>query len=187
MRKSSKLLGKGARNLAVGLGAAFGARAILRSVERMDALSSKLRAASEDTEEFKRVQAELFAISARGQTDVSKLADTYHKFSVALEGQSFSSDRLLKLTETLNQAAVLSGASAETANQAFRQLSQSIAGGIVRAEEYNSIVEGVPVVAQSIAKGLGVTVGEMRNLVTSRSNNGTSSTGSLRKASRHTG
>ena len=45
---------------------------------------------------------------------------------------------------------------------ALRQFGQSISGGIVRAEEFNSILEQMPELARQIAAGLGISIGDLR-------------------------
>lgn len=70
----------------------------------------------------------------------------------------------LALTETINQATQLSGASADSANAAITQLIQGLQSGVLRGEEFNSVMEQAPRLAKALADGLGVTTGELRKL-----------------------
>lgn len=70
----------------------------------------------------------------------------------------------LALTETINQATQLSGGSAESANAAITQLIQGLQSGVLRGEEFNSVMEQAPRLAKALADGLGVTTGELRKL-----------------------
>lgn len=70
----------------------------------------------------------------------------------------------LALTETINQATQLSGGSAESANAAITQLIQALQSGVLRGEEFNSVMEQAPRLAKAMADGLGVTTGELRKL-----------------------
>ncbi|MBN9411338.1 MAG: tape measure protein [Burkholderiales bacterium] len=70
----------------------------------------------------------------------------------------------LQLTQTINQATQLSGGSAESARAALTQLIQGFQSGVLRGEEFNSVMEQAPRLAQALANGLGVTTGELRNL-----------------------
>ena len=47
----------------------------------------------------------------------------------------------------------------------LRQLNQGLASNVFRAEEFNSIVENMPEVSARLAKGFGVTQGQLRNMV----------------------
>lgn len=70
----------------------------------------------------------------------------------------------LALTETINQTIQLSGGSAESAKAAIVQLIQGLQSGVLRGEEFNSVMEQAPRLAQAMANGLGVTTGELRRL-----------------------
>lgn len=70
----------------------------------------------------------------------------------------------LQLTETINQTIQLSGGSADSAKAAITQLIQGLQSGVLRGEEFNSVMEQAPRLAQALASGLGVTTGELRKL-----------------------
>lgn len=70
----------------------------------------------------------------------------------------------LALTETINQSVQLSGGSADSAKAAIVQLIQGLQSGVLRGEEFNSVMEQAPRLAQAMANGLGVTTGELRKL-----------------------
>jgi tape measure domain-containing protein len=71
---------------------------------------------------------------------------------------------LTQFTESLNQAIILSGASAVEAQAGLIQFSQGIASGALRGDELRSVLEQLPVVADILAKELNVTRGELREL-----------------------
>ena len=85
---------------------------------------------------------------------------------VAQAGQGISAglDTILQFTESLNQAVILGGATAAEAQNALIQLSQGLASGTLRGDELRSVLEQLPVVADVIARSLGVTRGELREL-----------------------
>ncbi|HAV3137307.1 TPA: tape measure protein, partial [Acinetobacter baumannii] len=58
----------------------------------------------------------------------------------------------------------ISGASAEAADAALVQFGQALASGTLRGEELNSVMEQTPALAKAIAKGMGITVGELRSV-----------------------
>lgn len=70
----------------------------------------------------------------------------------------------LQLTKTINQSIQLSGGSADSAKAAITQLIQGLQSGVLRGEEFNSVMEQAPRLAQAMANGLGVTTGELRTL-----------------------
>lgn len=68
----------------------------------------------------------------------------------------------LALTETINQAVQLSGASADASSAAITQLIQGLQSGVLRGDEFNSVMEQAPRLAQALATGLGRTTGGPR-------------------------
>ena len=70
----------------------------------------------------------------------------------------------LQLTETINQSIQLGGASADASKAAITQLIQGLQGGVLRGDEFNSVMEQAPRLAQAMADGLGVTTGELRRM-----------------------
>lgn len=70
----------------------------------------------------------------------------------------------LSLTQTINQAVQLSGSSAEASSAAITQLIQGLQSGVLRGDEFNSVMEQAPRLAQALAQGVGRTTGELRKL-----------------------
>lgn len=75
-----------------------------------------------------------------------------------------ASAQSLALTETINQSLVISGASADASKAAITQLIQGLQSGVLRGEEFNSIMEQSPRLARALGDGLGVTTGELRKM-----------------------
>lgn len=75
-----------------------------------------------------------------------------------------ASANALALTETINQSIQLSGASAQASSAAITQLVQGLQGGVLRGDEFNSIMEQSPRLARALADGLNVTTGELRKM-----------------------
>lgn len=77
---------------------------------------------------------------------------------------NLTQDAALGLTQSINQAVQLSGASAQASDAAITQLIQGLQSGVLRGEEFNSVMEQAPRLAQALAAGLGVTTGELRKM-----------------------
>ncbi|NOO69974.1 tape measure protein, partial [Klebsiella pneumoniae] len=75
-----------------------------------------------------------------------------------------SADDLAKLTTIINQGFVVSGATAQEAENAIIQLSQGLASGALRGEEFNSVNEQGNRLIVALADSMGVSIGEMRNM-----------------------
>ena len=82
-----------------------------------------------------------------------------------LAGDAFSSSaETVAFAEQVNKLMAIAGTSTEGASAAMLQLTQAMASGVLRGEELNSVLEQAPTIAQTIAKYLGVNVGELRNM-----------------------
>ena len=106
-------------------------------------------------------QSKLLAVSRRTN---SGLEDTVKLYSSLVRNTKLSSDEALRFSETLNKAAKIGGGSIQTINGSIIQLQQGLAAGALRGEELNSVLEGLPRVAQAIAKELKVDIGQLRAL-----------------------
>lgn len=69
-----------------------------------------------------------------------------------------------QLTETINQAVQVSGGASAASEAAIRQLIQGLQSGVLRGDEFNSVMEQAPRLAEALAKGLNTTTGELRTM-----------------------
>ncbi|WP_410477774.1 tape measure protein [Pantoea sp.] len=103
--------------------------------------------------------ASIASASGASLKDTEKLWET---LTSSLQNAGATNGQILALTDTLQKIGRIGGSSSEEMANALRQFGQSIAGGTVRAEEFNSIIEQMPELARQMAAGLGVSVGELR-------------------------
>ena len=101
--------------------------------------------------ELAKVQNSLFEIANRNGQAVEGLGQLYGRMAMATKQLGTSQADLLKVTNAVASAIKISGRPASEAAGAMTQLSQAFAGGKVRAEEWNSVVEGMPSLAMALA------------------------------------
>lgn len=150
------------KNILTGLVAGGILTGLLRMADTYTTIQNKLRLVTTGTENLARVTKELQGIANATRTDFESTAELYSRMANSSKELGLSQQDLLKFTKSLNQAVVLSGATAEEAAGGLRQLSQGLAAGALRGDELNSVMENFPKVADVIAQGLGVTRGELR-------------------------
>ena len=95
-------------------------------------------------------------------SSVESTGELFSKIAASAETLNLAQKDVLSVTRTINEAIKLSGGSAASADAAIVQLIQGIQSGIIRGEEFNSIMEQAPRLAKAMADGLGVTRGELR-------------------------
>ncbi|GEM_PF-482915 len=73
-------------------------------------------------------------------------------------------DEAIQFASTVNKGLVVSGASATEAAGAITQLTQGLASGVLRGDEFNSIMENAPILAEMMTKSMGITKGQLRSM-----------------------
>lgn len=146
------------------LGGALVLRQMLRLADSFTLIQNRLRLVTTGTENLTSVTQELLAISNRTRTAFQSNAELFNRVALASKDLGIEQKQLLEFTESLNQAVILSGASAIEASAGLIQLSQGLASGALRGDELRSVLEQLPAVADIIAKELKVTRGELRKM-----------------------
>jgi len=122
---------------------------------RIDRLSPSAKAGAATFQAL----ASIASASGASLKDTEKLWET---LTSSLQNAGATNGQILALTDTLQKIGRIGGSSSEEMANALRQFGQSIAGGTVRAEEFNSIIEQMPELARQMAAGLGISTGELR-------------------------
>lgn len=168
MKRSSGAIGNTLKGLAGSLAAAFGTREIIGLVDNFTRLQNALKVAGLEGEELARVQQKLFDLGARYGVSVNALADLYGKAEQAGRELGASQAELVSLTEAVSQSILITGTSTEQASGAILGLTQALASGTVRAEEFNQVNEGGlrPLLeAAAASERFGGSIAKLRNEV----------------------
>ena len=171
VEKRSKGMATGLRiaaRAAAGLGAALGFRELIRTADTFNKIQNSLRIVTDSTEELAFANERLFEIAQKTRAPFEATATLFSRASIAADELGASQEELLRLTELSGKALAITGGAASESAGALRQLSQSFSSGIVRGEEFNSILEGAFPLAQAAARGFGetgISVGKLRTLV----------------------
>ncbi len=170
-QRESKAMAAGFRaaaRAASALAVVFGFRELIRTADTFSQIQNSLRIVTDSTDELVEANQRLFEIAQRTRTPLEATVTLFSRASIAAEELGATTEELFRLTEITGQALAIQGGAASEAAGALRQLSQSFSSGIVRAEEFNSILEGAFPLAQAAARGFGetgISVGQLRNLV----------------------
>lgn len=168
VKKSTGRMSKSFSRLGVAIGAALSFEALRRAqlfAEQMLLLDVRLKAVSDTTAQFTRNQQALLKAANETGQSFSDIVVLFEKIKLASKELGATNDQILQLTESLNKLGVIGGSSVTEIRFSMRQLGQAFAGGIVRAEEFNSIIENTPAIARAIAAGMDKGVGGLRKMV----------------------
>lgn len=151
-----------AATAAAALGVSLGVREIIAYSDAWQSASNQLRLVTNSTQELERVQSSLMQVANGTRSSFESTANLYARLTRATSEMGLSQSELLGITTTINQSFAVSGATAAEAAAAITQLSQGLASGALRGDEFNSVAEQAPGIMRAIADSLKMTVGELR-------------------------
>jgi tape measure domain-containing protein len=127
-------------------------------------LQNKLKMVTESEGQLADVTEKVFNIANKTRAPIEDTGKAFIRFDLALKQLGASQSESLRMTETVNKMLIISGATAGEAGSALLQLSQAFNKGKLDGDEFRSVMELMPPVADAIAKKLGVTRGELLKL-----------------------
>ncbi|EKS6750116.1 MULTISPECIES: tape measure protein [Enterobacter] len=140
-------------------------RAFLVAADNMSQLNARIERLTGSAATASQTMQNLMRISSATGGSLQDTAKLWETLSTALRDTGATNGQIIQLTETLQKIGRIGGSSSEEMANALRQFGQSISSGVVRAEEFNSILEQMPELARQIAAGMGVSIGELRQLM----------------------
>lgn len=144
--------------------AAFGVKQIINLADSMTQTTARLDLINDGLQTTQQLQDKIVASANRSRASYSDTANVVAKLGI-LAGQAFTSnDEMIAFTELMNKNFVIGGASVQEQTAAMYQLTQAMAAGRLQGDEFRSILENAPLLAQSIAKYMGKTTGELREM-----------------------
>lgn len=143
------------------------ADAVKRSTDFLDNITNttaRLNLINDGLQTTSELQDKILRSANNARMSYGAMADNVAKLNM-LAGASFSSnDEAIAFVETLNKMFVISGAGAQEAQSAMYQLTQAMAAGKLQGDEFRSIMENAPMLADAIAKFVGISKGELKEL-----------------------
>ncbi|MEQ4935854.1 tape measure protein [Proteus terrae] len=127
-------------------------------------LNNKLSNSVRASESLVDVTQRIFDISQTTRSSLDATATLYARLERGTREYNTSAEDLAKLTTIINQGFIVSGATATEAENAIIQLSQGIASGVLRGEEFNSVAEQGSRLMVALADSLGVSIGQLRKM-----------------------
>lgn len=152
----------GLQGLLAAAGLGIGVAEIIETADAFKTLEARIKLATGEGAAFVTGFDGVKQIANETFSSMENTGELFARISQAAETLGLAQAETLSVTRTINEAIKLSGGSAASADAAITQLIQGLQSGVVRGEEFNSIMEQAPRLAQAMADGLGVTRGELR-------------------------
>lgn len=137
---------------------------IISASREFETLQNQLRLVTNGTADLERTTAKLRDMSIANRSSFAATAELYTKLRVATEELGMSTTDVEEITTKLSQALQVAGADAGTSAGVIKQFGQAMASGVVRGDEFNSIVEGLGPALAIMARESNITVGELRKM-----------------------
>lgn len=156
------------RNALRGLGAAFAVREVLRAVDSYQRMQNQLRVVGYETDQLAQAQDRLFTIAQKTRTPLEDIVNLYGKLAQSAGELGKSEQEMMRFVELTGTALAIQGTSTQGSRAALLQLSQAMGEGIVRAQEYNSLIENARPLLIAAAAGMdgaGGSVAKLRTMV----------------------
>ncbi|MEI4473581.1 tape measure protein [Frigidibacter sp. MR17.24] len=149
-------------------GAALSLGALASAADRYTEMTNSLRVLEGSQSAVNAAMEQLNAIASRTRAPLDATVQLYQRLKMSAGELGASQQQVMRFTENVGLALAQQGGSAAQASGALMQLSQAMAGGTVRAEEFNSMLEGAFPLVLAAARGIdeaGGSVGKLRQLM----------------------
>ena len=140
------------------------ATAAAQTADQLTSVRSRINLINDGTQTTAEIMEKVFDASQRSRGSYVDMADSVAKLNMLAKDAFSSNDEAIMFVEQLNKQFKISGASIEESSAAMYQLTQAMAAGKLQGDEFHSIMENAPMLAQSIAQEMGLTVGQLKDM-----------------------
>ncbi|MEQ1069178.1 tape measure protein [Acinetobacter lwoffii] len=147
-----------------GIGIGLGLRELAEAADSYTNLSVRIQIATREGGDFSSAMAGVQQVALSTNSSLDATASLFTRLNTVGKEMGMTQQQALDLTKTVTQAIQIGGGSAQASEAAVQQFIQAMQGGVLRGEEFNSIMENGYGLAEALAKGLGVTTDELRKM-----------------------
>lgn len=146
------------------IGVGLGLRELAQAADSYTNLSARINIATSDGGNFQQAMAGVHQVALMTNSSLDATAGLFTKVNDTGKQMGMTQQQSLDLVKTINMAIQTGGGSAAAADAAITQFTQALQSGVLRGDEFNSIMEQAPGISKALAQSLGVTTGELRNM-----------------------
>lgn len=144
----------GLGGLGIGLGAGFAVQAGRDILDANVKITNSLKVTGLAGTALDKTFNDLGNTALKFGASFESLAGVFSRVSIVQKELGVTSEQLTRFSDNVGAALKVQGTSAQDAQGPLLQLSQLLSTGTVRAEEFNSVNEGLPIVLRTVAEGL---------------------------------
>lgn len=140
------------------------AQAVMRITDEYINTQSRLNMINDGLQTTYQLQNKIFAAANRSRGSYEAMASAVGRLGLLARGVFKNNDEMIAFTELMQKAFKISGASTMEQEAAMYQLTQAMASGRLQGDEFRSIMENAPLLADAIAKYTGKSKGALREM-----------------------
>lgn len=133
-------------------------------IDEMNLTKARLDLINDGQQTTLELQDKIFAAAKRSRGEYGLMQQSIAKLGLLAKDSFKSNDEMIAFSEMLNKSFKVSGAGTQEIASATYQLTQAMAAGKLQGDEFRSIMENAPMLADAIAKYMGKSKGELRKL-----------------------
>lgn len=126
--------------------------------------SARLGLINDGLQTTEELQNKIFKAAERSRGSYNDLAKSVSKLGLLAPDAFKSNDEMIAFSEMMQKSFKVSGAAPQEISSATYQLTQAMAAGKLQGDEFRSITENAPMLADAIAKYMGKSKGELKKL-----------------------
>ena len=139
----------------------MGAKQLLEASDQNAQITARLNLVTDAPEQLKE---QIYQSANDAKVAYTDSMNQVAKLGLLAKDAFNNTDEIVQFTNLMQKAFKVSGADAMEATSAMYQLTQAMAAGKLQGDEFRSVMENAPMVAQAIAKYMDVSVGELKEL-----------------------
>lgn len=133
-------------------------------VDNLTQMKARLNLVNDGLQTTAELQNMIYRAANDSRGSYEAMANSVAKLGL-LAGDAFTSNKeIVGFTDLLNKAFTVSGAGEQEKSSAMYQLTQAMSSGKLQGDEFRSIMENAPMLADAIAKYMGKSKGELKEL-----------------------
>jgi tape measure domain-containing protein len=152
------------KQVATGIAAALGVKKILGLSDTVAQTTARLNLMNNGMQTTAQLQNMIFQSAQRSRSSYYDTAAVISRLGILAKDAFSSNQEMIVFSEQMNKQFKIGGASIQEQTAGMYQLTQAMASGRLQGDEFRSIMENAPMLAQAIATYMGKSIGELREM-----------------------
>ena len=136
----------------------------IKTTDQLTQLRARIDLINDGSQSTAEIMDKVFSAANRSRGSFLDMADSVAKLNLLAKDAFTSNDAAIYFVEQLNKQFKIAGAGVQETTSAMYQLTQAMAAGKLQGDEFRSIMENAPMLAQSIAQEMGLSVGQLKEM-----------------------